>query len=109
MLQRDYVLEIVGQFVEGVSRALRRAARGEKNGLLDAEREIGELLDLEPQTALALAPDSLVTMMVLSGIGDSIAAHVCYALDRVAESFGCDPAEPPAELVQLDAELFPRA
>ena len=56
MLQRDYVLEIVGQFVEGVSRALRRAARGEKNGLLDAEREIGELLDLEPQTALALAP-----------------------------------------------------
>ena len=37
MLQRDYVLEIVGQFVEGVSRALRRAARGEKNGLLDAE------------------------------------------------------------------------
>ena len=132
MLQRDYVLEIVGQFVEGVSRALRRAARGEKNGLLDAEREIGELLDLEPQTALALAPDSLVTMMVLSGIGDSIAAHVCYALDRVArlyeregdedaaglrrlqaravaESFGCDPAEPPAELAQLDAELFPRA
>lgn len=132
MLQRDYVLEIVGQFVEGVSRALRRAAQGQKSGLLDAEREIGELLDLEPQTALALAPDSLVTMMVLSGIGDSIAAHVCYALDRVAclyeregdedaaglrrlqaravaESFGCDPAEPPVELAQLDAELFPRS
>ena len=130
MLQRDYVLEIVGQFVEGVSRSLRRAALGEKDGLVATEREIGELLELDPQTALALAPDSLVTMMVLSGMGDSVASYVCYALDRlarlyeragdedaaglrrlqaraVAESFGCDPAEAPAELVALDAELFP--
>ena len=82
--------------------------------------------------ALRFAASHEGVMMVLSGIGDSIAAHVCYALDRVArlyeregdedaaglrrlqaravaESFGCDPAEPPAELVQLDAELFPRA
>ncbi len=65
MLQRDYVLEIIGQFVEGVSRALRRAAAGEKDGLLAAEQEIGELLELDHATALALAPDSLVTMMVL--------------------------------------------
>ena len=129
MLQRDYVLEIIGQFVEGVSRALRRAALGEKDGLLATEREIGDILELEPTTALALAPDSLVTMMVLSGIGDSVAAYVCYALDRlarfyeaagdedaaglrrlqaraVAESFGCDPDQPPAELAALDAELF---
>lgn len=129
MLHRDYVLEIVGQFVEGVTRSLRRAALGEKDGLLATEREIGDLLELEPSTALALAPDSLVTMMLLSGMGDSVAAYVCYALDRlarlyeregdedaaglralqaraVAESFGCDPSVPPAELATLDAELF---
>lgn len=129
MLQRDYVLEIVGQFVESVSRALRRAAAGEKDGLVATEREIGELLDLDYGTALALAPDSLVTMMVLSGIGDSVAEYVCYALDRlarlyerggdedtaglrrlqaraVAESFGCDPSTAPAELAALDGELF---
>ena len=64
MLQRDYVLEIIGQFVEGVSRALSRAAAGEKDGLVETEREIGELLELDHATALALAPDSLVTMMV---------------------------------------------
>lgn len=129
MLQRDYVLEIVGQFVESVSRALRRAAAGEKDGLVATEREIGELLDLDYETALALSPDSLVTMMVLSGIGDSVAEYVCYALDRlarlyeregdedaaglrrlqaraVAESFGCDPSTAPAELAALDRELF---
>ena len=129
MLQRDYVLEIIGQFVEGVSRALRRAAVGEKDGLVATEQEIGELLELDHATALALAPDSLVTMMVLSGMGDSLAEYVGYALDRLArlyeragdddtaglrrlqakavgESFGFDPATPPAELAGLDAEVF---
>ena len=129
MLQRDYVLEIVGQFVDGVSVALRRAALGEKIGLVETERQIGELLELEPQTALALAPDSLVTMMVLSGMGDSVAEYVCYALGRlstlyaragdedraglrslqaraVAESFCCDCDGVPTELAALDAELF---
>ena len=129
MLQRDYILEIVGQFVEGVSGALRRAVSGDATGAADVERQIGELLDLDAATALALSPDSLVTMMVLSGMGDSVASYVCYALERlsrlyaregnedlaglreiqaraVAESFSCDPADVPAELAALDAELF---
>lgn len=132
MLQRDYVLEIIGQFVEGVSRALLRAAGGERAGLVETEQQIGELLELDYETALSLSPDSLVTMMVLSGMGDSVAEYVCYALDRLAriyerqgdedtaglrrlqakavgESFGCDPADVPAELSELDAELFPKA
>ena len=129
MLQRDYILEIVGQFVEGVSDALRRAVRGEASGAADVERQIGDLLDLDAATALSLSPDSLVTMMVLSGMGDSVASYVCYALGRladvyerdgnddaaglrrlqaqaVAESFSCDPADVPEELAALDAELF---
>ena len=129
MLQRDYILEIVGQFVEGVSDALRRAVSGDATGAADVEGQIGELLDLDAATALALSPDSLVTMMLLSGMGDSVASYVCYALERlsrlyeregnedlaglrriqaraVAESFSCDPDDVPAELASLDAELF---
>ena len=129
MLQRDYILEIVGQFVEGVSDALRRAVSGDASGTSDVERQIGDLLDLDPATALSLSPDSLVTMMVLSGMGNSVASYVCYALERlsriygregdedlsglrriqaraVAESFSCDPDDVPEELAALDAELF---
>ena len=129
MLQKDYILEIVGQFVDGVSDALRRAVAGEASGTDDVERQIGELLELDPATALVLAPDSLVSMMVISGMADSVASYVCYALDRlatvyeregnddlaglrrlqaqaVAESFGCDPADVPQELAALDSELF---
>lgn len=129
MLERDYILELICQFTEGVAKAFRRVADGDASGTADVERQIGELLELESSTALALAPDSLVTMMVLSGMGDSVASYVCYALDRlatlyeregnedlaglrrlqaraVAESFECDENDVPAELAELDEELF---
>ena len=121
MLQRDYVLELIGQFAEAVKRALKRAKAGDRGGCEEVERQIGDILELDHATALALAPDSLVTMMVLSGMGDSVASYVCYALDQlsqvyaqmgdadlshiraaqakaVAESFDCDSADIPEEL-----------
>lgn len=129
MLHRDYIQEMVGDFVGGVSEALRRALGGDADGCVDVEQQIGELLELDYQTALSLAPDSLVTMMVLSGMGDSVASYVCYALERlarvydargegdlaglrrlqaraVAESFDCDPADVPSELAGVEGELF---
>ena len=129
MLERDYILELISQFVEGVSKALRCAAAGDAAGTAGVERQIGELLELDPSTALALAPDSLVTMMVISGMGDSIASYVCYALDRlatlyeregnedlaglrrlqaraIAQSFACEEGDVPPELAALDEELF---
>ena len=129
MLERDYILELISQFVEGVAKAFRRVADGDAAGTADVERQIGDLLELDPSTALALAPDSLVTMMVLSGMGDSIASYVCYALDRlatlyeregnedlaglrrlqaraVAQSFECDENDVPPELAELDEKIF---
>ncbi len=130
MLERDYITEIISQFVEAVTRVLRPAVEtGDPASCQAVEQQVADLIDLDAQTAMALSPDSLVTMLVLSGMGDSVAAYVCYALDRVsrayeahgedelgglrhlqsqavAESFGCDPATPPEELASLDEELF---
>lgn len=129
MLQRDYILEIVADFTQSVARAFKLAVtKKDLDSCTEIEQEIGELLDLDHKTALALAPDSLVTMMVLSGMGDSVASYVCWSLERLArlqghgpggpfryeapagqgrgESFGCDPADVPAELAELEQELF---
>ena len=103
MLQRDYILEIVDEFVGGVSDALRRVLAGEDGARSDVERQVAELLELEPQTALALSPDSLVTMMVLSGMGDSVASYVCYALDRLATVYDRAGDEDTAGLRRLQA------
>ena len=92
MLQRDYLLELISQFVESISKALRTAqSLKEPHSALDAaasvEQDVASLLDMDPAVAMNLSPDSLVTMMVLSGLGESLAEYVSFALMRVADIY----------------------
>lgn len=130
MLERDYILELVSTFARSVARGFARALGDDPDGgVREVEQAVADLLELDAETALALAPDSLVTMMVLSGTGSALASYVAYALRRlgdvyerrgdddlaglrraqgaaVAESFGCDADAVPDELAGLDRELF---
>lgn len=129
MLHRDYLLEIIARFVETVTVALRQALRnGSPESAREVEDSVAALLDLDPVTAMNLSPDSLVTMMLLSGMGDSLASYVAYALDKVgdayddagdaqkaalrwdqaeavAEAFGVDQSAVPEEFAALEEEL----
>lgn len=88
MLHRDYLLEIIAQFVEVIMEALNLAFKQEDPAAIDeAEAAIAGLLDLDPQVALRLSPDSLVTMMILSGMGDSLADYVTYSLRQVGDAY----------------------
>ena len=92
------------------------------------ETAVADLVQLDPDTAMSLSPASLVTMMTLSGTGDSVAGYAAYALNRlgdayeemgqselaamrkeqavaIAEAFGADLNEIPEELRELEAEL----
>lgn len=125
MLQHDYLLELISQFVNVVLAALRRALQQhDQKSAEEAEEAIAGLLDLDPEFALDLAPDSLVTMMLLSGMADSVADYVGFTLEKlsdayggmgktdlanlrhaqaeaIAESFGCDLEIPPAGFEDL--------
>lgn len=124
MLHKDYLLEVIAQFVEVVTEALGLARRKhDPEAAQEAEEAVAGLLDLDAQVALRLSPDSLVTMMFLSGIGDSLAEYVTYTLRElgdvyeemgdaqtaalrreqslaVAESFDVDPDVVPMEFQQ---------
>jgi len=133
MLQRDYILVVINQFVNAIMQALHKSLdlsnpEEAKEAAEDAELAIAGLLDLDPSVAMQLTPESLVTMMVLSGMGDTVANYVAYSLNAlgtlydkmgdaataairreqaaaVGESFGCDPTVPPEELVELEQKL----
>lgn len=124
MLQRDYLLELISQFVESISKALRTAqSLKEPRCALDAaasvEQDIASLLDMDPAVAMNLSPDSLVTMMVLSGLGESLAEYVSFALMRVADiykrtgesdmaEFRCAQACAVAESFDADINAVPK-
>lgn len=88
MLQRDYILEVIDDFILTVTAGLGNALETQTEESLDGvEAAVAELIDLSPETALALSPDSLVTMMLLSGVADSVAEYVVYALDRLSHVY----------------------
>ena len=88
MLQRDYILEVIEDFTSTVTLGLGEALDTQSEESLDGvEAAVAELIDLSPETALALSPDSLVTMMLLSGVADSVAEYVVYALDRLSHVY----------------------
>ena len=88
MLQRDYILEVIDDFTLTVTEGLGNALETQTEESLDGvEAAVAELIDLSPETALALSPDSLVTMMLLSGVADSVAEYVVYALDRLSHVY----------------------
>lgn len=103
MLQRDYILELVDDFCQSICDPLRRVLAGDLDACGDVERQIGDLLELDHRTALALAPDSLVTMMVLSGMGDVVASYVGVALDRLAVAYEAVGDDDRAGLRRLQA------
>ena len=129
MLQHDYILEVVGKFVESVAVALLGIfKRRDFTHIGEAEKAVAELLDLDPETAMALSPESLVTMMRLSGVGDTVAAYAAYALRKVGEAYelegdaevgsrriaqarasseacGVEEGEVPPEFTELEREL----
>lgn len=129
MLHRDYLLEVIEQFVSTVSRALAQALlQRDFNAAEEVEAAVADLVQLDPETAMLLAPESLVTMMLLSGTGDAVAGYAAYALYRlgdaydamgkpdlaqmrrdqavaIADSFGADVHEVPQEFQELEAKL----
>ncbi len=88
MLQRDYITEMTRKFGQVLARRLRAALLdADPDAIADLEQAVGSLLDLDGATALSLDSASLVTMMELSGIADSLAVYVQYALLRIADAY----------------------
>ncbi|MBR1827976.1 MAG: hypothetical protein IJ781_00500 [Atopobiaceae bacterium] len=88
MLHRDYLLEVIAQFVDTVIQSLTIAReKADPKAAQDVEAAVAGLLDLDQQVAMQLTPDSLVTMLLLSGVGDALADYVTYAMRELADVY----------------------
>lgn len=119
MFERDYLLQIIEDFCSGIALDLSEAFETqEPEALESAEQRIANLMSLDRQTALSLAPSSLVTMLSLSGVGDTLASYVHYALTCLAKVYEkkgdsaiaelrCDQAAAVAEYFSVDIARVP--
>jgi hypothetical protein len=109
MLQRDYIEEIIERFVNAVMDPIRRALLDHDEVACESvEHQIAELMSLSPDTAMSLSPESLCTMMLLSGIGDSIAGYCCWSMLRLADAYEAMGKQDLADLRRAQAEAIGR-
>ena len=106
MLQRDYLTEMVRRFANVLARRLRVALLDtDPEAIKDLEDAVGSLLDLDGVTAMSLDPSSLVTMMELSGVADSLASYANYALRRIADAYDAQ-GNPVSQVRRAQAEAL---
>lgn len=110
MLQRDYIVVMLKQLSEVLTRYLRPAVVDADSTAIDeVEGAIGNLMNLEGSVALSLDPNSLVTMFELSGIADSVAGYVSYVLVRLGDAYDQQGNGERAQLRRAQAQAISTA
>lgn len=106
MIHKDFLAEKLKLFAEACTRPLFEAhLHGDLSNIGEVEAAIGELLEMNPDVCMQLAPASLTTMMSLQGIGNAVSQEVAYVLRHIArvyEKTG-DQAHASARLSQAEA------
>lgn len=127
MLQRDYLMQMISQFIQAIIDSRKTAQQ--KNPQLAAdslEDAIGNATDIDGATLLSLGPESIASVMQLSGVDPRVAGYIAYSLqleseylqeagnsslaalrqeqaNAVAETFMLDLEQTPAELEEQEA------
>lgn len=95
MLQQDYLMRLVMEFAGGIRRALERAGKhNDPSGAAALlESAVGEATDLDGDTLLSLAPESIATIMEISGTDPKVTEFMARSL-LLASRYYEDAGEP---------------
>ena len=82
MFERDYLMRLIMDFMQGIRLSLERAADGhDPAGAADSlDNAIGSATDIVPATLLALTPDSIATIMQVSGVDPKVTEYIARSL-----------------------------
>ena len=70
MLEQDYLMRILLQFAEAIRRSWARSVedRDPRDAANMLERAIGDATDIDGATLLSLSPESIASVMQVSGV-----------------------------------------
>ena len=82
MLTQDYLVRLLMDFAAGIMRSMQRAAdHHDPQGAAEMlEAAVGESVDMDGATLLSLSPDSIATIMQVSGVDPAVTEHIARSL-----------------------------
>ncbi len=110
MLHRDFLEEMIENFTREVVQHLPVAIQnGDKEAMDSTEASVARLLELDPSYALGLAPQSLVMMLQLNGVGYAIASYAAYVLNQTSRAYELQGDTATAVVRKMQALAIARA
>ena len=82
MLEQDYLMRILLQFAEAIRRSWARAVedRDPRDAAHMLEDAVGEATDIDGATLLSLSPDSIASVMQVSGVDPRVTEYIARSL-----------------------------
>lgn len=83
MLQQDYLMRLIWQFVEGMRRSLEKGKKDPRAAADSLEAALSDALDIDANVMLNLAPESFASIVQVSGTDARVVEYVvrCLALE----------------------------
>ena len=82
MLEQDYLMRILLQFAEAIRRSWARSVedRDPRDAANMLERAIGDATDIDGATLLSLSPESIASVMQVSGVDPRVTEYIARSL-----------------------------
>ena len=85
MLQRDYLMQMIQQFIQALINSRTTALQNPQQAADSLEDAIGAATDIDGATLLSLGPESIASVMQLSGVDPRVAGYIAYSLQLEAD------------------------
>ncbi len=80
MLQQDYLMRLIMQFVRGLRRSMERGRVDPADAAESVEDAIAQALDLDAGVVLGLHPQSFASILSVSGTDPNVVEYLVHAL-----------------------------
>ena len=80
MLQRDYLVQLIQQFIEAIIRSRKVSVVDPQQAADSLEAAIGNATDIDGATLLSMAPESIASVMELCGVDPRVAGYIAHSL-----------------------------
>lgn len=82
MFEQDYLMRLLAEFIAAIRRSMERASglRDPRGAAAMLEAAVGEAVEMDGETLLALAPESIAAVLTVTGVEPGVTEYLARSL-----------------------------
>jgi hypothetical protein len=80
MLQQDYLMNMIWQFVEGMRRSIAKGGTDPAKAAASLENAVAQSMDMDAELLLGLQPESFASILQVSGTDERVVEYIVRSL-----------------------------